>query len=337
MTIIQKSKNCWCVRKMYRKQYYYAYFDHKPNQKECTIALAAILQETGADCVSGSFKDAYNKYVSTKSNVLSPTTIRGYESVIKNMSQEFKDMLLCDITPRDVQAEVNRYCISPSGAMRSAKTVRNCSGLISAVLKEAKPNMALNTTLPKKQKHEDYIPTDQEVETILKEVEGTRYHLPFMLAICSLRRSEICALTPDDLQGNELTINKAYVQDKNNKWLVKPYNKTEASSRKITLPEKVAEEYRQITSKRIFEGFPGTLLRNLHRCQDVNNIQRFRFHTLRAYYATFCHSIGIPDAYIQKMGGWESDEIMKSVYRRTKSDTEKKMDNLLSDKIAGLL
>ncbi|MCQ2088007.1 MAG: site-specific integrase [Bacilli bacterium] len=336
MTIEKRSENSWRVKQMYKGKYYYASFDHKPSQKECTLALADAMDNGGDPTIKGTFKAAYEKYVQSKSNVLSPTTIRGYESVIKNMSDDFKNTPIADITAAKVQQEINAYCMSPNGKIRSPKTVRNCSGLISAVLSVAKPNLALNTTLPQKKKNEDHIPTDEEVEKILKAVEGTKYHLPFMLAICSLRRSEICALTPADLKGNQLTIDKSYVQDKDNNWIIKPYNKTEASSRTITLPDKVAEEYREITTERIFMGFPGTLYRNLKKLQDQFGIEHFRFHTLRAYYASFCHSIGIPDAYIMKMGGWESDAIMKSVYRRTKSDTEKKMDNLLSEKISGL-
>lgn len=330
MTIEKRSENSWRVKQMYKGKYYYASFDHKPTQKECTIALAAAMDQSST-AAKGTFLSAYNDYIAAKSNILSPATIRGYESVIRNLSDDFKNMSLADITAHSVQIEINDYAAG-NGKPRASKTIRNASGLIATVLHEYKPNLSLNTTLPQKKNKEDHLPTDAEIEMILKDVEGTVYHLPFMLAIWSLRRSEICALTPADLKGNVLTINKAYVQDKNNKWIIKEYNKTEASSRKIVLPPQIVEEYKKVTTERIFMGFPGTLYRNLIARQEKFGIEHFRFHTLRAYYASYCHAEGIPDAYIMKNGGWESDEIMKSVYRRTKSDAEKEMDQKIIEK-----
>jgi len=35
------------------------------------------------------------------------------------------------------------------------------------------------------------------------------------------------------------------------------------------------------------------------------------------------HSIGIPDAYIQKRGGWSTDSVMKKIYRHTLADAER--------------
>ena len=51
--------------------------------------------------------------------------------------------------------------------------------------------------------------------------------------------------------------------------------------------------------------------------------QDFTLHSLRHYYVSIAHVLGIPDAYVMKMGGWKTDHVMKRVYRTTLSDVEK--------------
>ena len=55
-----------------------------------------------------------------------------------------------------------------------------------------------------------------------------------------------------------------------------------------------------------------------------------RFHDLRHYYASFQHAIGVPDQYIMQSGGWQSDAILKSVYRNTLGDMKRKNDELIN-------
>ena len=45
-----------------------------------------------------------------------------------------------------------------------------------------------------------------------------------------------------------------------------------------------------------------------------------RFHALRHYCASQLHALGMPDAYIMERGGWESDGVLKGIYRHTLSD-----------------
>ena len=55
-----------------------------------------------------------------------------------------------------------------------------------------------------------------------------------------LRRSEICALTIDDVDGDTVSINKALVLDKDKNWVVKT-TKTTASTRTIVIPSHIAD------------------------------------------------------------------------------------------------
>ncbi|HAU87945.1 MAG TPA: hypothetical protein DCW90_21435, partial [Lachnospiraceae bacterium] len=108
-------------------------------------------------------------------------------------------------------------------------------------------------------------------------------------------------------------INKAYVLNSDNKFVLKNTNKTEESTRTIYIDNYTADLLRE---KGIgFKGYPTNILDGLHYLQKKLGIPQFRFHDLRHYYASMSHSLGIPDSYIMAAGGWKSDYVMKKIYR----------------------
>ena len=62
--------------------------DHKPTQRE---AKELIEKKINSYSNSTSFKAAAESYIKSKQNVLSPATIRGYYSLLNNMSDSFKN------------------------------------------------------------------------------------------------------------------------------------------------------------------------------------------------------------------------------------------------------
>ncbi len=127
---------------------------------------------------------------------------------MKQIPEKFMNSNLCDITALDVQEEINRM-----SKEHSPKTVRNYHGFISAVLGVFYPNLKLTTTLPQKIKHNPYIPSDKDVKRILEYTKDTEYEIPLILACYGLRRSEIYALTLDDIDGDCVHVTKAKVQN----------------------------------------------------------------------------------------------------------------------------
>lgn len=88
--------------------------------------------------------------------------------------------------------------------------MRNHHGFISAVLGIFNPNLKLTTTLPQKIKKEPYIPTDEEIRKILDCAKDTEYEIPVLLACYGMRRSEICALTLEDIDGDTISFTVNY-------------------------------------------------------------------------------------------------------------------------------
>lgn len=327
MKIEKLPSGSYRIRKMYKGVTYTVVFDSKPTQKEIMQALTAEMDKAPVPKARMTFQTAAESYISVKDNVLSPATIRGYESVLRSISMTFKKLLISDITSVDVQKEVNRYSTN-----HSAKTVRNMHGFINAVLSMYAPNTILNTTLPLYIKNEDYIPTDNDIKAILQAAKGTRYEVALILAAFGLRRSEICALTAEDIQNGYIIVNKAKVQNKDKQWIIKQ-TKTANGTRTVNVPNEVTNHIKQIG---LYTGHPNNILKFLGRTQDALGIQHFSLHKFRHYYASICHYLGIPDNYIMLSGGWKTDNILKSVYRHALSDKNADMQKISGEHIKSL-
>ena len=317
------------IRKMYQGKTYTVVTDYKPTQKEALQLLAAELDKVQESKKRMTFKTAAEQYIETKENVLSPSTIREYTGTVKRLSPDFVDKNLSDITAVDIQKEINLHAKT-----KSPKTVRNYHGFISSVLKTFRPNLTISTTLPQKTKSEPYIPTDEDVKQVIQASVGTNYEIAIMLACYGMRRSEICALTLDDINGNIVTINKAKVLDKNKKWVIKT-TKTEDSSREIWIPDELVAKVREKGS--IYDGHPNDISDYLDALQTKLGIPHFSVHKLRHYYASMSHSLGIPDVYIMKAGGWKSDNVLKNVYRHAMKDKEFEMQQFAGEYLKDLI
>ena len=321
---IEKNGNKWRVKQMYKGVMYRVSVDFKPTKKEAEELIRKKIAISPSHNIRDTFEECSLKYIDIKSNIISPSTIRGYKSMLKNMPASFKSLKISDITQEIIQKTVNDYA-----ADHSAKSTHNLHGFISAVLGVYNPNMRLNTTLPQKVKYKAYTPTEEEVKKVLEEVKGTEYELPYRLGVYGLRRGEICAITSGDVKGNILTINKSKVLDDSGKWIIKPIPKTTDSQREIYIDSDLAK---MIKKKGVaFSDHPNRLNHHLRRTLKKLDIPVFRFHDMRAYYASMAHSLGIPDAYIMANGGWSSTNILNRVYKRAFSDKQEEVNRSIAE------
>lgn len=329
MKIEKLPSGSYRVRKMYKGKTYTLTFEGKPTQKEVMLKMAEKLKNVQESHQSMTFKAAAEKYIEAKRNVLSPSTIRGYSGMIKQISSKFLDMSLYDVTAMDVQKEINRYAKD-----HSPKSTYNLHGFISAILGMFCPEVKLTTTLPQKLKNEPYIPSDEDVRKIIEHSKGTPFEIPIALACYGMRRSEICALTTDDIDGDVVHINKAMVQDENREWVVKT-TKTTSSTRDIIIPAQIADMINK--QGYVYKGHPGKISDYLYRTQDKLGIPRFSIHKLRHYFASKMSALNVPEADILKMGGWSSDYVMKSVYRHSMIDKEEEAKRNAANRLGGVL
>lgn len=328
MKVEKTSTGTYRIRKTYNGKTYTVFFDHEPDDKEAILAMAEKLRTIDKCAEKGSFESYCDKYIESKRNVLSPSTLGGYQKCKRCLSKDFKSIKLSNMKQIDIQNEVNRYA-----EKHSPKSVRNLYGFISAVLKMFRPEMNISVSLPQKKKFDHNMPTTEDVEKILKASERTPYHIPFQLAVLGMRRSEICGVTIDDLHGNMLTINKTQVYDEDNHLMIRNDTKTTESTREIYLPDSLVAEIEQAGT--IFDLTPPMLVKTLHKYQEELGIEPFRLHDFRHYFASYAHSKGIPDVYIMETGGWKTDYVMKNVYREAMKDEKKEMQKKILDGLFG--
>ncbi len=275
---------------------------------------------------------AVDRYIESKSAILSPSTILGYRRTKKRM-EAISNVQLSDLTQERVQRWVNKLAKE-----HAPKTVANAHGLLSAVLKEYKPSMALRTTLPSKVKAEIQIPSEGEIKAIMKGCKGTRYELPIMLAIwLGLRASEIIGLKWDDIDGDTLKIRRAIVIGEDGPQEKK--TKTYSGTRTIHIPSYIRELLDQqehkgdhiinLSGHAIYSGFS--------RICEANGLPHFRFHDLRHVNASAMLAVGIPDKYSMKRMGHATNNMLKTTYQHTIKEKEIEYDRKIEDYIGSLM
>lgn len=307
MTVDMLPSGNYRIREMRNGKVYTVIVGHEPGKKE---AKELIEKKLGIVNDNTPFKRAAETYIESKSNILSPSSIRGYRSIVGHLPDSFLNAPLNKISKPTLQILVNQL-----SSQYKPKTVRNTSAFVMSVLKFFDVEIK-SPTLPPKEVKIDYIPTEDDIRRILAKVQGTKYEVPFALGTLGLRRSEICALEQEDLKGNVLTINKALVLNEHNVWTLKHTTKTDKSTRTIIVPDYIADLIRKDGA---CPCTPHSLYWKLQRVQIELGIPRFPFHKLRHFFASYLHENGFTDKQIQEMGGWATSNIMKSVYQHAMS------------------
>lgn len=158
-------------------------------------------------------KQAMTRYIKSRSNVLSPTTLQGYKKIRDCNLQSISNIKIKNLTQDDIQEAVNI-----DAKTLSAKTIQNAHGFLSSVLNIYKPNMRPQTALPKRKKRYKELPSPQK---LFEAVYGTDIELPVLLAMwLSFSMSEIRGIKRSDIKDGVLTLNRVIV-DVDNKPVVK--------------------------------------------------------------------------------------------------------------------
>lgn len=253
------------------------------------------------------FSEAFERYISDREYILSPATIREYTRI---KDKDFRS--LSNIKIKDVTQEVLQRAVNELSKNISAKTLRSRYSAVNSVLNVYLPSVKFNISLPAPQKPKVKIPTSEDMKRILELSENTSLELPVLLAAFgSLRRGEICALTKDDITDSGVIVNKALVKDKDRKWVVKS-TKTPDSVREATLPDIVIQKLRKVD--KISTITPDTITAMFYSLMKKNGLPNYHFHSLRHFWASTVHALGIPDYYLVQNGGWKNMSMPNKTY-----------------------
>lgn len=304
------------------KRRYKSFTAATKKEAEAAAALYSV-QKKQKDAIGMTVGDAIDKYIESKENVLSPSTIRSYRSYRKSYLQGIMDVPLDELDNRIVQAAVNRDAID-----KSPKTLRNAHGLLSAALGVYLPDMTLRTTMPAKEHKIREMPTPAEV---MELVYGTPIELPCLLAIwMGMRMSEVRGIRYSDISGNILTIRhtKILVEGED---IVRDQTKNYTSTRQLRLPAYILdliEQSREENGSEYIVTLSGAAIYcRLKRLLAKHGLPHIRFHDLRHLNASVMHELGVPDKYAMERGGWSTNSVLQSVYQHTFSEKRKSVDD----------
>ncbi len=299
------------------------------------LALAAEWKDNRRELKSAlTVAAACWKYIDTKKAVLSAYTVSGYESALRRISKyPIAKIDLKNLSNQDVQLFVSELSLT-----LSPKTVKNTYNLLSVSVGTLLPNLKLNVTLPQAVRYERTIPTSAEIQLLLDTCDRLQSFQKetklaiILAAMYTLRRGEACALTFSDVdyKHKTISINKAIVQS-DGLWLEKQ-PKTYQSYRTIIVSDVIIDAIKDLKRK---DGYvlamnPDQLEKRFNKVSSWSGVN-CRYHDLRHYAASSMHSMGIPQRYIEEMGGWRSgSKVLTEVYQHTLDDDKIRISYVLN-------
>lgn len=287
---------------------------------------------------------AARKYIEMSEPILAPTTIAGYEKILRDYFKEFQLLDIDALSDQVCQTYINREIKRPSkrGGTLSPKTVNNAWGFISSALHTV-CDLQFRIRLPKNMPKSIILP---EPSVVVKAVKGSSVELPCLLAIwCSFSMSEIRGLKCSDLKRNVLTINRVKV-DIDGYPYVKENAKVASRLRSQEMPPYLLKMIKRTPAYERYEetGIDDFII-DMNSTQIRRKFQQLirsagydmTFHQLRHLNASVMLALGVPDKYAMERGGWSTPYVMQNVYQHTFTDTRKAVDRKINNYFESLI
>lgn len=259
-------------------------------------------------------RDAIDNYLDARITALSPATIRGYEGIKRNRFQGIMDRSLSDLTRADYVA-----ACKAEATKCSAKTLRNAWLFIRSVIKFATGQEAPEVPLPQVVPNERPFLDAEQIKVFLSAVRGNPYEIPLLLALSSMRCSEILALQWEsvDLKHRRIRVKGAVVPDSSHRLIRKRENKNRSSTRNVPILmdqlHKALESAWQPSGAVVTCG-PEALRRNALRICQRNGLPPVGLHGLRHSFASLAYHLNVPEQITMEIGGWSDIQTMRKIY-----------------------
>ena len=267
------------------------------------------------------FGELFSDYITARKEELSPATVKNLMSISRS---RFRDAFDIDIRLIDFQKLIDH-----EATLISAKS-------LSSIWQVVKPMFAYyglptpEVKLPKiKLKEQDFLDSEQ-IPVLLNGIRGDPDELAIILALHSLRISEICALDVSDIYDGKIHVHASMIEVDGGGCVFREGNKTQASTRTIPvlidrlyelMPESglVCKRGRNNLSKRI-----ATICKNL-------GLPACSCHDLRRSFCSLCYEKGIREEYLMAYGGWTNYATVHKYYIRISEQSKLKNAEILRD------
>ncbi len=263
-------------------------------------------------------------YIKKRNNALSPSTIRGYRTIQRNRFKSLMPRSVSEIT----EAEWITAC-NEEAALCSPKTLFNAWSCISTVCRHEAKLTLPPPTLPQVPVNTRPFLDAEQIKVFIQATEASRYRVEILLALSSLRRSEIGALSWDnvDLVHRRIRVKGALVPDETHRLVEKKTNKNCSSTRYV--PIMMDELYEALSQREPKSGpvctcCPETVLREVNRICEKAGLPQVGTHGLRHSFASLAYHLRVPDKITMEIGGWSDDKTMRKIYTHiAQSDMER--------------
>lgn len=244
-------------------------------------------------------------YIDAAEPSLSPSTVSGYESIWENRYQDYMDK---DIGSIDWQAMVNQDIgdVAP-------KTVRNDWGLITAAFDYSgipRPKVKL-PAVPKSDK--DFFDFEQ-IPIFLEAVKGRKCELACLLALHSLRMSEIMAIKQTSIVDGFIQVRGAVVRNKDNQYVYRELNKTDRSRRDVpVMIPRLTEIWPAEGEQPVFQkhSAANSMLQDV--CEKAG-LPVLSMHELRHSFASLAWHLKWDMMTTCAIGGWSNTDTVQKIY-----------------------
>lgn len=268
--------------------------------------------------------EAIDKYIEDRENILSPSTIKSYKSYQKHRIQSVIDLPL--------SANINwQRVINQESKEVSPKTVKNVWGMVTAVLNDNKVAYE-DVALPARIKGDPVFLQPEEIKTLVKVVEGHRFEMIYLLCLHGLRRSEACAMKPENIKDGYIHVRGAKVYNADGEFILRKENKTYESHRDLpVMIERLNILASQCSTEFLVTNKPSSAVHPLKTVCRQNNLTEVNLHQLRHSFASLCYHLGIPEMQCMEFGGWSDINVMRKIYTHLASTDRKKAEEKLKD------
>lgn len=289
-----------------------------PTAKECkdTAAYVKAQHRAGkrpkkANNADKTLTQAIDDYIAARSNTLSLLTIRGYRTIQKNRFQSVMNKKLKDINDwKTICNDEAKLC--------APKTLKNSYHFITSVLAENGVETE-KVKLPQIVEKETKWLEPEQVLKFIEAVKGKKCEIPALLALSSLRRSEIYALSWDDidLENRMIKVSGAMVLDEDNNVVQQDTNKNTSSQRDVPIMiDSLYDALNACKNKQgnLMSGHPNTLYAQINRVCKASELPEVGVHGLRHSFASLAYHLGVSEKTAMLIGGWSDYETMRKIY-----------------------
>jgi integrase len=302
------------------------------DRKKCIREAQAIKAEYLAGkrlvqrCQGAERKTIYeeiNTYIENKDNALSPATIRGYRSIQRNRFKSIMEKTFQEIPEKDWQKIVN-----DEAALCAPKTLKNAWMFLRTVSCQNAKIVLPEISIPSVPPADTAFLQPEEILIFVDQIKSTKVAVGALLALSSLRISEISALRWEDIPKNPkiIRVSGAVVRADKKSWVRKKQNKNVSSTRSvpILIPElsDAIERLRKPFGP-VMDYDQDTLRVYVHKACHSAGITDVTIHGLRHSFASLAYHLQMPEKIAMEIGGWKDAATMHKIYTHiARSDIE---------------